>query len=309
MTTSEKTLTGYLTPEGFENDLKVEISLHPHIKCIHQWQRLFLVQGPPQNLAWAQLTLKNPQIMKISSIGDAAKLLKTQKCFWSPYLFHLHRRGTLIQEKLNKIPNTDYAFLQMIPNKKWGLWTLLSENEILFSSETNSALPSGEIHFQETKEAPSRAYLKLWEFFTTKQIYPQKGESCIDLGSCPGGWTWVLANLGVKVISVDTAPIDEKLLKNPQVQFLKKDAFKLKPDDVPPMDWVFSDIICTPARLYELVQVWLQSGRVKNMVCTIKFKGETDFATLSLFSQIPGSGIVHLNHNKHEVTWFRLNPS
>jgi 23S rRNA (cytidine2498-2'-O)-methyltransferase len=73
------------------------------------------------------------------------------------------------------------------------------------------------------------------------------------------------------------------------------------------MDWVFSDVICYPPRLYEWVQRWLASGLCKNFVCTIKMQGsEPDFETTRLFAAIPGSTVVHLYHNKHELTWWKL---
>ena len=56
------------------------------------------------------------------------------------------------------------------------------------------------MEFIEDKHSPSsRAYLKLWETFTRFQEYPKEGDKCLELGAAPGGWTWVLANLGCKV--------------------------------------------------------------------------------------------------------------
>ena len=47
-------------------------------------------------------------------------------------------------------------------------------------------------------------------------------------------------------------------------------------------------------------------GLVRNFVCTIKFQGATDFETMRAFAAIPGSRLLHLHHNKHELTWVRL---
>jgi 23S rRNA (cytidine2498-2'-O)-methyltransferase len=116
----------------------------------------------------------------------------------------------------------------------------------------------------------------------------------------------VLSNLGCDVISVDKAPLDASLSSRKNIRYLKKDAFTLKPEDIGPIDWLFSDIICYPAKLLELVQTWRQSGLVKNFVCTIKFQGETDFESLKAFQSIAGSHTQHLFVNKHEVTWSLL---
>ena len=83
---------------------------------------------------------------------------------------------------------------------------------------------------------------------------------------------------------------------------------RLEPRDVGPIDWLFSDVVCYPARLLTLVEKFLAAGTVRNFLCTIKFQGETDFATQARFAAIPGSRLMHLHVNKHELTWIRLSP-
>lgn len=65
-------------------------------------------------------------------------------------------------------------------------------------------------------------------------------------------------------------------------------------------------MICYPARLLALVRRWLAAGRARNFVCTLKFQGETDHATAAAFAAIPGSRLMHLTNNKHELTWALL---
>jgi len=69
--------------------------------------------------------------------------------------------------------------------------------------------------------------------------------------------------------------------------------------------WLFSDVVCYPARLLSLVERWLAAGTCRNFVCTVKFQGETDHATSRRFAAIPGSQLRHLFHNKHELTWIK----
>ena len=73
-----------------------------------------------------------------------------------------------------------------------------------------------------------------------------------------------------------------------------------------PVDWLFSDVICYPARLLALVNRWREAKAARNFVCTIKFQGETDHATVAAFAAIPGSRLLHLAHNRHELTWVKL---
>lgn len=133
--------------------------------------------------------------------------------------------------------------------------------------------------------------------------FPQTGQRCFDAGACPGGWTWVLRQLGCKVFAVDRAPLAEPLMKDPDVTFMTHDAFTLKPQELGFFDWVFSDVICYPERLYEWVLMWLESGMCRNMICTIKMQGATDWSLVQRFAAIPNSRVLHLCYNKHELTW------
>ena len=138
--------------------------------------------------------------------------------------------------------------------------------------------------------------------------WPQPGERCLDLGASPGGWTYVLAKLGADVVAVDKAPLDPKVAAMPGVEWRGESAFALEPASVGPVDWLFSDIVCYPARLLKLVERWRASGLVKNFVCTLKFQGETDHESAAAFAAIPGARVLHLHHNKHELTFMLSSP-
>ena len=219
----------------------------------------------------------------------------------------LHRRAALITEKLPKVSAKPLVFGTAAPTAPLGSWTLLNANTLLAAPQCSSPFPNGELQFVEDRiGAPSRAYLKLWDLFTVLGEAPKPGEFCLDLGACPGGWTWVLQQLGARVLSVDKAPLDSKISGLPHVSYRSESAFAIDPQTIGPVDWLFSDIICYPSRLLTLVQKWLASGLVRRFVCTVKFQGETDFETAQKLAEIPGSRLLHLHHNKHELTWIKL---
>jgi 23S rRNA (cytidine2498-2'-O)-methyltransferase len=295
-----------IAPQGFEKDLALEIQTRKQTEILGSWGRLFWVKTEIEDWTWAQNLWLDPQIIEFESIKEASDKLKALNRCWSLHSVSHHRRANLILQQLPKINTKPLQFLQKVKFPPLGAFALLDGKKILASPTTFSPFPDGEMTFREDKKnAPSRAYLKLWEFFTVTGMRPAKGALCIDVGSSPGGWTWVLAELGCKVISVDKAELDPRLAKSNLIEALKRDAFTLDPASVRPVDWFFSDIICYPEKLYKLVEKWRALPRPPQFVCTIKFKGETDFKTLELFRQIPGSKIMHLNHNKHEVTWYR----
>jgi 23S rRNA (cytidine2498-2'-O)-methyltransferase len=89
----------------------------------------------------------------------------------------------------------------------------------------------------------------------------------------------------------------------PGVAWRGESAFALAPESVGAVDWLFSDIACYPARLLRLVERWRASGLAKNFICTIKFQGETDHDSAAAFAALPGAQVLHLHHNKHELTF------
>jgi 23S rRNA (cytidine2498-2'-O)-methyltransferase len=295
-------ITGYLAAEGFEAQLADELG---EDAVAHG--RLFLAPGPPRPAAWALNVWHDAQRIEIASIADGAKALRAIQRNWALYSFTRHRRAKLIQERLPVVTAKPLAFPADPPKAPLGSWTLLDDETILAAPRCSSPFPNGEVRFVEDKEGPpNRAYLKLWEALTLAGSRPRPGELCLDLGASPGGWTWVLAGLGARVIAVDKAPLDPDVASMSGIEQRRESAFALMPADAGPVDWLFSDIVCYPARLLQLVTHWLESGRVRNFVCTIKFQSDTDHETARRFAALPGSRLMHLHHNKHELTWLKL---
>lgn len=262
---------------------------------------------------WARTTLLSPFILHFDSIGDAANELKKIMRSWAPYQYTCFRRAQLIQEKLPYVNLKDRKFPVKIPSSPIGIYTLIDEHTLIASAETTSYLPAGTLRFIEDHEnPPSRAYLKIQESLTMANLIfgvdlPSQGNKCFEAGACPGGWTWVLAGLGAQVYAVDRAELAPELMKNPLITFQAHDAFTLKPEDIGPVDWVFSDVICYPERLLKWIHQWMDSGMTRNMICTIKMQGEIDWPLIKEFAQIPNSHVLHLNYNKHELTWIWCN--
>ena len=293
--------TGYLSPEGLQNQLRKELK-----NILYEYGRLIIAEGPPQIAYWAQNIWFDPQVISFNSISDAAKKLKEMQKLWSFTPYINIRRGALISEKLPYFSPKPLQFPSKAPQTPLGSWTLLDENTILASPRCSSFFAQGEAHFQESKIPPSRAYLKLWEALTRIGKFPEPGQICLEVGSSPGSWTWVLQQLGAKVFAVDRAPLDPSIATLPNISFMKKDAFSLKPIDFPKLDWIFSDLICYPEKLLAWLQKWLEIHSKINFVCTLKFQGEVDDQIIRDFAKIEGSHIVHLFHNKHELTWFKI---
>jgi 23S rRNA (cytidine2498-2'-O)-methyltransferase len=298
--------TGYIAPEGFEAELHAELT-RKGVEVLEVHGRLFVTAGPAIDAAWAQNVWHDVQDLPVPSIKKAAAQLRSMQRNWALLPTGPYRRAQLIAGHLPHVSAKPLAFPEPPPQAPLGGWTLTGPARMLAAPRTASPFPHGEAAFVEDRTGPpSRAYLKLWEALTVLGVRPQPGARCLDLGAAPGGWTWVLAELGAEVLAVDKAPLADTLTGRANVTYRRDSAFGLRPQHVGPVDWLFSDVICYPAKLLELVRRWMDVGTVRNFVCTIKFQGETDTATQDAFAAIPGSRLLHLHHNKHELTWVRL---
>lgn len=88
-------------------------------------------------------------------------------------------------------------------------------------SENLSSYNGGMVMFAKTDDIISRAEYKLLETFEVFGIDVVNFRTAIDLGAAPGGWTKVLADRGLKVLAVDPANLDERLLENENVAHYK----------------------------------------------------------------------------------------
>jgi len=291
----------YLADAGLEAVLAEELALSG--RRIERWHgSLALSPDPPAPAIWALDVWDAPREIPAPSIKEAADALRAIQRNWSLVPALHHRRAALIEARLPSVKARPLVFPEPAPTAHLGGWTLLETGVILASPTKSSPFPGGAVRFVEDREGPpSRAYLKLWEALTRLGRHPAPGARCLDLGAAPGGWSWALARLGARVTAVDKAVLDPRVVAMPGVAQRRESAFALEPE---PVEWLFSDVICYPARLLALLRRWLPVAG--SVVCSVKFQGATDHAILAEFAAIPGAVLFHGAHNKHEVTFARL---
>jgi 23S rRNA (cytidine2498-2'-O)-methyltransferase len=290
----------YLAAPGFEAKLVEELTRRG--VTIDTWHgRMALCRDEPVPAAWALDAWTAPVEIPVPSIKAAADALRAMQRNWAAWAVKHFRRMTLIGERLPPVYARPLVFPAAAPVSHLGGWTLLAPDRMLASPTKTSPFVNGECVFEEDRVGPpSRAYLKLWEACARMGRWPLPGETCLDLGASPGGWTWAMARLGATVTAVDKAPLDQAVAAMPGVSWRQESAFGLAPE---PVDWLFSDVIAYPERLLALVHRWIEAGAAKRIVCTIKFQGETAHESAEAFAAIPGGRVMHLFHNKHELTF------
>ena len=300
--------TAYLAPRGFEVQLDEELG-RAGVAVVGTHGRLRIAEGPAVHAAWAATTWWDAERIPVRSIGHAAKELRARQRNWALYAPEHRGRAELVQEKLPHVSAKPLELGDVAPDAPLGGWTMLARDLVLAATRTSNPFPNGEPAFVEDRDGPpSRAYLKLWEAFARLRRQPGPDDRCLDLGAAPGGWTWLLARGGAQVLAVDKAPLAPEVEALPTVTWREGSAFALEPDEVGPVDWWCSDIVAYPDRLLDLVTRWLESGRVRNLVCTIKFQGDTDHDAAAGFAALPDAQVFHLDQNKHELTCAILAP-
>lgn len=178
--------------------------------------------------------------------------------------------------------------------------------------------PLGIFRLKMPSDAPSRSTLKLEEaiklFFTPKQEAElfTKGMRAVDLGACPGGWTYQLVQRKLVVEAVDHGLIDEGLMATGLVEYYPQDGFLYKPKEGN-VDWLVCDMIEQPTRVSELILSWLESGKANAALFNLKLPMNKRHKVVEPILQKFkdklkdrfGEIIIkakHLYHNRDEIT-------
>ncbi|MBH02541.1 MAG: hypothetical protein CMP08_00145 [Xanthomonadales bacterium] len=268
---------------------------------------LVMSAGRPGVAAWASNSWLAPAEYSLASINEAARTLKAIQRNWHGHHLAHFRRAELIAAKLPTIRFRPLAFPSMPPAAPLGAWSLVARDRMIVSPRCSRPFADGQPVFVEDRHGPpNRAYLKLWEALTLARHWPVAGQRCLDLGASPGGWSWVLAELGADVLAIDRAPLAPAIAHRANVHPQAGDAFAIDIDTTGPVDWVCSDLIAYPERLLALAHYWCRAAPRANVILTVKCQGTVDTDLIAAFYEIPGARLAHLSANKHELTFFRL---
>ncbi|RFA26415.1 23S rRNA (cytidine(2498)-2'-O)-methyltransferase RlmM [Alkalilimnicola ehrlichii] len=181
----------------------------------------------------------------------------------------------------------------------------------------SSPWPLGIPRLRMPRQAPSRSTLKLDEallsFLTAKEREARlkPGQTAVDLGAAPGGWTWQLTRRGLKVTAVDNGPMALEAMGSGLVDHLRTDGFKYRPPH--PVEWLVCDMVENPLRVTALIAGWLCRGDCREAIFNLKLPMKKRYAMvqecLSLIQQHCADAEVdytlackQLYHDREEVT-------
>jgi len=159
----------------------------------------------------------------------------------------------------------------------------------------------GQRRMADDDAAPSRSYLKVEEAFVVLGSEPQAGETVVDLGAAPGGWSYSAAKRGARVIAVDDGPLKGGALNNSLIEHRTGDAFHFNFEENTAYDWMLCDLLEEPHHVMKnLVEPWLARGWCKRFVFNLqvwprRFRGavartaRAGFAAVALCAGLPGA--------------------
>ncbi|NVJ62040.1 MAG: 23S rRNA (cytidine(2498)-2'-O)-methyltransferase RlmM [Gammaproteobacteria bacterium] len=177
--------------------------------------------------------------------------------------------------------------------------------------------PNGIAHLRFPSLAPSRSTLKLEEAFLEfltkreRESFFGLGKTAVDLGACPGGWTYQLVKRDVFVYAIDNGAMADSLMKTGLVEHIKADGFVFTPPV--PVTWLVCDMIEQPRRIARLMAEWLANGHAERAMFNLKLPMKKRYQEvqdcIALISEILGENsfdllIKQLYHDREEVTCY-----
>lgn len=132
--------------------------------------------------------------------------------------------------------------------------------------------PGGVPPLEAPQDMISRAYLKVREALLWSRLPVEAGDTCLEIGSAPGGACQALLELGLEVWGVDPAEMDPRVAEHPRFRHLRKRGAELRRRDLGPIRWLLADSNVAPAHTLDTVEAIVTHAavRVEGMLLTLK---------------------------------------
>jgi 23S rRNA (cytidine2498-2'-O)-methyltransferase len=177
----------------------------------------------------------------------------------------------------------------------------------LLCTQAPSLFVGGRARLKLRDEMPSRAALKLEEAFHWVRRAPDAGDTCVDLGAAPGGWTYVLLERRAKVLAVDPAKLSPEIMKRKGVKHFCQSAFQFEPPES--VLWLCCDMAWRPMEVAQLLAKWGRKRWATFLISNIKLPMKQKAAVVKELTKTIASGgwqdvmARQLYHDREEVTF------
>ncbi|MCG7650105.1 MAG: 23S rRNA (cytidine(2498)-2'-O)-methyltransferase RlmM [Pseudomonadota bacterium] len=167
-------------------------------------------------------------------------------------------------------------------------------------------------------DAPSRSTLKLEDALVNMLSDKQQakvlrsGGRAVDLGACPGGWTYQLVKRGMYVEAIDNGLVADSLMSTGLVEHHAADGFTYRPQ-FGRVDLLVCDMIEQPDRVAKLMGDWLVKHWATHAIFNLKLPMKQRYETvveamtllrgrLNALEDAFAVKVRHLYHDRDEVT-------
>lgn len=168
-------------------------------------------------------------------------------------------------------------------------------------------------------DAPSRSTLKLEEailtFIPKTEAHKRFNEKMIgvDLGACPGGWTYQLVKRGLFVYAVDHGKMATSLHETGRIEHCPEDGFKFQVPKRKQIDWLVCDMVEQPMKVTKLIAKWLLNGWCRETIFNLKLPMKKRYQEVKLCLDFLADSLKkqghtfhiqakHLYHDREEIT-------
>ena len=174
----------------------------------------------------------------------------------------------------------------------------------------------GIVRLRFPSEAPSRSTLKLEEAFMVlldedeRARWLQSGMNAVDLGACPGGWTYQFTRRALRVLAVDNGAMDAKLMDGGLVEHVRADGFRYEPKKT--VEWMVCDMVEQPIKVAERMATWLREGWCRRTIFNLKLPMKKRWPEVQLCFETMRAAVPfdldlrakQLYHDREEITVF-----
>jgi 23S rRNA C2498 (ribose-2'-O)-methylase RlmM len=159
-------------------------------------------------------------------------------------------------------------------------------------------------------QAPSRSASKLEEALNLMGRHPSPGDTAVDLGAAPGGWSLVLARYGANVKAIDHAELSlgPKVKLKGHIEHIKANGLKFIPEE--PVDWMVCDMVMGSQETLKILAKWLDAGAMRQFIVNVKLPKQGPWKGVSEAIQLTRTindfkvGVRQLIHDRSEITIF-----
>lgn len=140
------------------------------------------------------------------------------------------------------------------------------------AADDDSCFPGGLRNIAVPDDAVSRAYVKMEEALGWSGLPIREGQKFVEIGCSPGGASQALLDRGLRVIGIDPARVDPRVLADPNFTHIQKRGADVRRREFRGVTWLAADMNVAPDYTLDTVEaiVTHRDVNVRGLLLTLK---------------------------------------